>query len=101
MAWEVIASEGLIYAAERMSTLRPHLTRSAGLGLTAGLSLGAIFLAIRAVLLSAPSCEGMLAQDCALAHEIARNLTRLHALASVGLALIAGGVYWWLRSKRR
>ena len=99
MGEEVNASAGLIYARSRMTTPRPPLSRSAGIGLTVGLILGSIFLAIRAVLLSRPDCEGLLAQECALEQEIAANLSRLHALFSAGLGLVAAGLYLSLRRK--
>ena len=79
-----------------MSTPRT-LSRSAGIGLTAGLVLGAVFLAVRAFTLHDPSCEGMLAEDCALEQQIATSLTRLHALFAVGLAMVALGLYLSLR----
>jgi hypothetical protein len=82
-----------------MSTPRPPLTRSAVLGLAAGMVIGAVFLAVRAVTLGQADCEGLLEQDCALEREIAANLTRLHALFALGLTMVAGGLFLSLRKK--
>ena len=82
-----------------MTTPRPPLSRAAGIGLIVGLILGSIFLAIRAVMLSSPDCDGLLAQECGLELEIAASLTRLHLLFSGGLGLVALGLYLSVRRK--
>jgi hypothetical protein len=99
MAEEVNASAGLIYARSRMSTPRSSLSRSAGVGLTAGLVLGAIYLGVRAVMLWSPSCEGLRAEECGLELELAKGLVRMHVLAAIGLALVATGLFVSLRKK--
>lgn len=99
MAEEVNASVGLIYARSPMSTPPSSSPRSAGIGLAGGLALGAIYLAIRAVMLWSPSCEDLRAEECALEVELAASLVRMHVLAAIGLALVAAGLVVALRKR--
>jgi hypothetical protein len=71
------------------------------IGFTASLLVGALFLAWRAVTLSHPSCDGLLAEECALEQEIASNLFRLHAGAAAGLLLVFVGLALTLRRTSR
>jgi hypothetical protein len=99
MGTEVNASAGLIYARSRMTIPRPAIPRSLGFGLVAGLGLGAVFLFVRAALLGQVDCTGLLAEDCALEHELGSQLARLHVLFGLGLSLVTAGLVLLLRKK--
>ncbi len=84
-----------------MSSPRPALVQSASLGLAAGMLLGAIYLVVKAVILTHTDCaQPASAEDCALESEIAHELSSFLYLAALGLALISAGVFVIFRPKK-
>jgi hypothetical protein len=84
-----------------MSPARPALLQSAALGLSAGALLGAIYLVVKAVILTHTDCPAPAsAEDCALESQIADDLSSFLYFAAVGLALISAGVFVIFRPKK-
>ncbi len=85
-----------------MSSPRPALVQPAAIGLSAGMILGAVWLAAKAVLVSPSACAaGATAEDCGLEREIAGASSRFFALFSVGLLLVGIGLFVIFRPKKR
>ena len=85
-----------------MSTPRPALVQPAALGLAGGMILGAIYLVVKAVLLTHADClPPNSAEDCLLEGEIASELSSFLYLAALGLVLIGAGVLVIFRPQKK
>ncbi len=76
------------------------LGRAALLGLGGGLALGAVALLASAVLRLSVDCTGLGTEECTFEREMAQGVARLQTFASLGLALLAAGVFLLVRRPR-
>ncbi len=62
--------------------------------------LGAIYLAVRAYLLSSYDCDAALSpEECGLEREVVTEMSKLFYFCSVGLLLVGSGVFLLFRKK--
>ena len=84
-----------------MSPPRSSLFRPAAFGLSGGMILGAIYLAVKAVHLASADCgQPMSAEECVLDREIAFAACRLFGFSAFGLLLVGAGVLMLSRPKK-
>lgn len=85
-----------------MSSARPPLLKPAAFGLSAGMLLGAIYLAAKAVLLATSDCApGAAVEDCLLEREIASEMSKFLSVFSLGLLLAGAGISVLSRPKKQ
>lgn len=84
-----------------MSSPRSALLTPAAIGLSGGMILGALYLAIRAIMLSTADCPaGMSAEDCRFESEVAAEMSRFFYFFAMGLMLTGIGILVLFRPKK-
>ncbi len=80
---------------------RPSILRPAAVGLSAGMLLGAGYLAVKAIMMSISECApATTAEDCNLELGIAAEMSRVFTFLSLGLMLLGIGVFLLFRPKQ-
>ncbi len=83
-----------------MST-RPALAKPALLGLSGGLLLGAVYLTVRAVLMSRFECDVSLSfEECGLETDVAAQVSKLFFFSAIGLLLVGVGTFILFRPRK-
>ena len=84
-----------------MSKPRPAVIQPAALGLSAGMILGALFLAVKAILLTHASCApDLTAEECMMEVDIAANTSTFLYFFAVGLMLVGVGMFTIFRPRK-
>ncbi|GEM_PF-2864875 len=83
-----------------MST-RPALAKPALLGLSGGLLIGALYLAVRAVMMSRFECDpSFSSEECSLEADVAAELSKLFYFSAIGMLLVGLGVFILFRPRK-
>ena len=85
-----------------MSKPRPALLQPAALGLSGGMILGALYLLVKAILLTHATCApDSTAEDCAMEVELAGDTSTFFYFFGVGLMLTGVGLFAIFRPKKK
>lgn len=77
-----------------------RLLRSVGLGLVAAFAIAAVVLLVLAVVRLNVDCTGMGAEECNFEKALASGIARLQTFAALGMAILAGGMFLFVRRSR-
>lgn len=77
-----------------------RLLRSVGLGLVAAFGIAAVVLLVLAVVRLNVDCAGMGAEECNFEKALASGIARLQTFAALGMGILAGGLFLFLRRSR-
>jgi hypothetical protein len=81
-------------------TVGKRLLRSVGLGLVAAFGIAAVVLLVLAVVRLNVDCSTMAAEECNFEKALASGIARLQAFAALGMGVLAGGLFLFLRRSR-
>lgn len=79
---------------------RASPARAAAYGLSGGMMLGAIYLGVRAALLTRTECgPGVTGEDCVFEQTLANEMAHFFILFAAGLLCVGVGIYVLFRKK--
>lgn len=77
-----------------------RLLRSVGLGLVTAFAIAAVVLLVLAVVRLNVDCSGMGDEECNFEKALASGIARLQTFAALGMGILAGGLFLFLRRSR-